>query len=494
MSRILYRKPLNAPLRPLKTVRLSDFSRGINKGKDENILPLNYAAMTYNFSARDGALKDGVGLAPFVFNGADMSPPANIRPLRAWHYRRYDPIGCKPDDRLVIYAEDGGLYARSLWYGGEFTAIEGADFSAPPDALNYRLNGDDVLIFCSGGENMTVWDGENYPYTVTDSPRITSMDVHFERLFATVDGERRQVWFSDDLDPTNWDLTPDDAGFIEMTDERGALLRAVSFLDYLYVFREYGISRISASGGQEEFAVSQLFVSSGRIRAETVTPCGDKILFLADDGLYAFNGLSAVRVLGDMSPLFNRIANDSASAAYCDNKYYLACRLDYGDGQIIGCEARPDYVNNTVIELDLSDMRCYLSRGIDVSHMAAVKCGGTGAAVIACARNADGEGMLAELDRSGAVDGVPLPKKWITPMTDFGTDKTKILKHISLQTDTDITLRIVSDGESKTVTAHGGAGIRRVPVNVKGKTLCVSFECAVSGARISSPILFFDVI
>ena len=109
---------------------------------------------------------------------------------------------------------------------------------------------------------MVVWDGVSDPYEVLDAPKISSMALHYERLFATVDGEKNSVWFSDDLDPTNWSMSLDEAGFIELIDERGALLKVVSFLDYIYIFREYGISRLTAYGDQTSFSVSNLFVSS----------------------------------------------------------------------------------------------------------------------------------------------------------------------------------------------------------------------------------------
>ena len=98
------------------------------------------------------------------------------------------------------------------------------------------------------------------------------------------------LWFSDDLDPTNWNISLDEAGFVEMADENGALLKVLSFFNYVYVFRSYGITRFYATGEQSRFSLMHLFVSSDRIIGDTVCVCGARILFLTQRGLFDFDG------------------------------------------------------------------------------------------------------------------------------------------------------------------------------------------------------------
>lgn len=197
---------------------------------------------------------------------------------------------------------------------------------------------------------MYVWDGVNAPYRVENAPDITSMALHYERLFVTVDGEKNAVWFSDDLDPTNWDASLAGGGFIQLIDERGSLNRVISYGGYVYVFRDYGISRITAFGAQTEFSVSNLFVSSGRIYPGSVALCGDTVLFLAEDGLYAFDGVSTVKMLKNLDGLFKN--GERSCSYYADGKYYLAFAREETDGKI-GCETGA-YVNNALLVLDLS--------------------------------------------------------------------------------------------------------------------------------------------
>jgi hypothetical protein len=41
-------------------------------------------------------------------------------------------------------------------------------------------------------------------YKIDNAPAFTGITMHFERMFATGGDENNTVWFSDDLDPTNW--------------------------------------------------------------------------------------------------------------------------------------------------------------------------------------------------------------------------------------------------------------------------------------------------
>ena len=74
---------------------------------------------------------------------------------------------------------------------------------------------------------------------VNNAPKITSMCVHYERIFATVQDNQNALWFCKEFDPTKWEIDGTGAGFIEMVDERGYLTKVISFLDYVYIFREY---------------------------------------------------------------------------------------------------------------------------------------------------------------------------------------------------------------------------------------------------------------
>ncbi len=491
---MFYRNGIKTPGRRQALLELTGFAAGMGSETDENILPYKYAGLAYNYSTNSGALCDGLSALPLTFDGgSDAGVIAGEDILRVWHYRRYDFAERRKDDRLLAYTKSKKIYQMRLYSGAAegFTELNGAYFNVIPDAINYRLNGDDVIILCSGEENMMVWDGDNYPYYVASSPFIVSMDIHYERLFAVVGGEQNSLWFSDDLDPTNWDLSLDGAGFIEMVDERGRMLKVISFLDYVYVFREFGISRVSAYADQENFAVSQLFVSSGRIAGNTISVCGDRIIFLAEDGLYAFDGLSARAVLPNLRSMLKRVDKSAASAVYHGGKYYLSCALDFGGDITTGCEGfNGGYTNNALIELDVRTMQCNIHRGLDIYQLACIRLDGR--SVIAAAVNADGKCRLCEIGRGENITG-RLVRLWVTPFSDLNSPKKKLIKEVTLHTEKDMTLRLETENSVQDITVKGG-GLRKARVNISGRLFRAAFITSENGVRIVSPRIRFDIL
>jgi hypothetical protein len=496
-----YRKQvLYKPKHKLK-LKFSSFSGGINTETDENILPQKYAKMTYNFEAKSGALKKGAGFEPVRLpasreNTALSREPiwtAGRRILKCWYYKRYDADLSRADDKLIIFDQDHRLYYIDIYGGGaEFTQIEDIEFEGIPAAINYRLNDEDVIIFSSPEDSMVVWNGVNLPYIVHSAPNIGSMCVHYERLFATIDGEKSSLWFSADLDPTNWDVALDAAGFIEMIDERGQLIKVVSFMDYIYVFRNNGIARVSAYGEQTQFTVSQLYVGTSKIYPESVIICGDRIIFLAEDGLYVFDGLNTYKILENIKSMFYGCDNGRAVGAYINGKYYLACRLNYGDAPYL-CE-NGEYVNNTLLQYDLATRSFSLSRGADIAYMTTVH-NETFSRLILCFRDAAYDNRLGYLSDCGKYFETGLKKIWLTPNSDFGyPDKKKVVKNLYILSKEDITLNVNCDGRTTAFFINGGQNITEQKINLSGNVIGLEFISETENPYISSPTFTIDAV
>jgi hypothetical protein len=303
------------------------------------------------------------------------------------------------------------------------------------------------------------------------------MVLHGERLFVTVAGERNAVWFSDDLDPTNWDASLTGGGFIQMMDERGALNKVISYLNYVYVFRSYGISRISALGSQSDFSVSNLFVAGGKIYPDTVALCGDTVVFLAEDGLYAFDGLSARRLLKNLDGL----VEDGASAigSYASGKYYLAFRRET-DGDKVGVESG-EYENNALLVVELTSGRYALSRGMDIRNFCFLDDYG----MTAVTR----DGKNGKVDKCGSLYGVALKKRWKIPKTDMGVVEKKLIKELYLFTEYPCTVTLVGDEKRKTILFDGKNTVQRKRLTFASRRLGVEIESNVIKAGISRPTL-----
>lgn len=353
-------------------IKFNDFRKGINLKNSDNLVGLSEAKVCYNFDFSSGSLKTSFPFQAcfdsfltesdvseeFVEGGSRLSGGA------IFYFKKYDFENQKDASKLILVTPKLNTFYLSLSdLGAKFQPL-GIKFTSLPGAINYRLDSEDVIIFSSESDNMVVWDGANEPEIVVDAPKISSMCLHGERLFATTEGGMNEVWFSDDLDPTNWSVSLVDAGFIQLADERGKPLKVVSFNGYVYIFREMGISRLSASGAQEEFFLSHLFVSSGKIYDKTICLCGDKIVFLASDGIYSFNGTETTKILADLSNMIMPAPN--SKAVFFDGKYYLSAHVDFEDG---GFEDE-QILNNALFVLDTTTGEYALYRGISVASMA----------------------------------------------------------------------------------------------------------------------------
>lgn len=479
----------------------SIFGSGMNADKDENLLSTKKAKLYYNYDIKSGALKTGLGFEKLTLpetsspNAAEreIELPEDVAFDGVWHFKYYSQTDDQKDHFLVYYGKDGNVYWCKLVsvFSESFLVDENLTFPTRPNALQYRLDNEDVMIFTEPTSNMMVWPPERDAYVVEGAPKVVSMCLHYERLFAIVEGERVQLRFSDDLDPTNWETSATQGGYIELLDERGPMNKVLSFGDYLYVFRDFGISRIMAFGDQQEFSVSGVHTSSGKIYEGSVTVCGNQILYLSKNGIHTFDGVSVSKLSLNIDSLFEGVTNENCCGAYLDNKYYLACRLNFGDGQSVGCESST-HTNNALIELDLNSGNLNIVRGVDVVSMTAVSEGYISKLI--CCFGGDNCNKIGQLCHNGKVFETPLEKAWISPQSDFGfADKKKIVKKISLVTKTPMKVKIKTEKCARTFEFCASSMPQTRRPNVVGKQIEISFLTDSQQADISKPEIIVGV-
>ena len=435
-----------------------------------NVLAFSSSPLTYNFDMSSGALRAGYG--------TKLHELVPQRAVRYWVYR--------------FYSEESGAYKEQYlfqWSNGLIQVYDAdtdktmflSNKQFPPvTAFNYRLNSVDTVFFTGMGGKLTSWNGKQL--VTHDSPPISSMALHYERLFVTSADEPTKVFFSDDLDPTNWNVSSSGAGFIELLDERGYLNKVVSFGNYLYIFRDHGISRVTAFGDQKEFSVTNLFVSAGRIYPSSVITCGDAMVFLASDGLYVFDGYECRRVLAELDGLI--VPDDDCACEYFDGKYYLACKMKFGDGKSIGCESG-SYTANGLLVYTPATGEFAVSRGLDITYMHA--CSFLGEDFLMC--NEGGKGCV--ITRCGARRGESLPKHWSSPPTDFSTAAQKHILSVHADTFTPFTVTFKAEGDDKCVAFDGSTKEQRV--DFSGNTITLAIDTSAVSPDIPPLTLYYSV-
>lgn len=438
--------------------------------RDESVIGFSTAAECYNFDGTSGALREGYGTAEHEFVPADAT--------RYYMYRYYSEERGEYLDQYVYQCANGLLkYYDPIKQMCLY--ISGTKYP-PMQALNYRLDSKDVLLVSCAGRKLCIWNGTTLKEC--QSPTITSMALHYERLFVTSADQPTKVFFSDDLDPTDFDIGADGGGFIELLDERGELNKVVSFGNYLYIFRDHGISRVTAYGDQREFSVTHLFVTAGRIFPSSIATCGSYIMFLASDGLYKFDGYECTRALENLDGLI--APRDGCSCAYFDGKYYLACAMNFRDGKNIGCENGEHSVNG-LLTVDGATGEYSVTRGTDITFMNA--CTYNGADMLVCC---DG-GRGGVITRCGKRFEIPLEKRWRGACGDFGApDVTKSVRELYIKSDVDCT--VVLDCEKKQKRIAVKRGDRRVRVNFNAKRFSLALETSAAECDIKPPTVVYS--
>ncbi|MBQ3158558.1 MAG: hypothetical protein IJB98_02570, partial [Clostridia bacterium] len=163
-------KRMRFPSESTLLLNIDSFSKGINTSLDISKSPINYAYDIKNFSFDDGNLKNGLGFddlsSLFKDNFETLKQDfENIGSIeKIFHFYIYNQKDNKREDKLIIINKELKIFYISL-YENPLTikSIRNISFSSVPTAKQYRLNGEDVIIFSSVTDNMIVWNGIDQP-------------------------------------------------------------------------------------------------------------------------------------------------------------------------------------------------------------------------------------------------------------------------------------------------------------------------------------------
>lgn len=244
------------------------------------------------------------------------------------------------------------------------------------------------------------------------------------------------------------------------------------------MFRDYGIFRLTAYGDQNDFIMKKVFTDTGRIYKDSIVLCGDKIMFCAEDGVYAFDGYDAVKV-GKEFPL----AKDKREtcAGYLENKYYLACNVDEfgGDG------------NNAVVRYDTETKDVSVLSGVRVSSLCAVKT--SNGADLICTFQDGNKNKLGMMSESGKIFDTATQKVYKSPETMLGYPLSKTVRGVSIFTKYPIELDVIFDGKRYAFDVAGSDLQQYVPIEKCGVRIAFEIKTAQQNAHIAPMFVDVDV-
>lgn len=489
-----------------KRIDFASFYGGIRTDVVASILPIKYATKTYNFCFKNGALTTGLGISPLTFLSYKTKKAEEVKwkfsyePERLYLFRAYNGVTGGVGDRLIAYHNGGNtgtgsgklVWAMTNTNIGQYMTIPKLGlYEAPMCSVNYTdTEHGDAFIFGSSMDGLKLWSPrQNNPTSISSAPLVTSLCVHFERVFATVWEKGNHIWFSEALEPTKWDATADDAGYIVLNDKlSGGANKIISFNNYLYVIRDYGITRITAFASQDSFSVQHIYSSSNLIRENTLCRCGDLIYFLQTDGLYAFDGVNVKKIETGFEGLILGQNLKNARATFYKGKYCIILNSTLSD------EVKDDY-NNTLICYDIKSGEYDIMCGIFFRDILGVISGEVERLVAIINTGEEGaKSQIVQVDESGQVGGVATKKYWESAFTDLGySDYEKCITRLSLQTKYDCKVILETEKESKEIVFKGGDVVQSKSVNLRGVMFKVKFVAETVECEISHPEITFNL-
>lgn len=474
------------------------FQNFVDKTTGESKQQLKEVKNTYNFNVCDGELTTGLGFKKLQMPTSSTEPGSEeilqfdgSKVYAIWSFKWYDINTHGYKYYMLYYNDNNNLGLTNLFAKRPIALYITTPFTQVPTGCNTRHEEDDAIVFSSLEEKglFLVTGSQNYMYE--RAPQVQSICCLYNTLFAITTDKREKLFYSSNQDLTQW--TEDDMSQIQFNDDLGGLNKVVDFNDYVYVFRDFGINKISFYSTKDTFDISQIHKADSYIYPGTIASSGDRIYFLEGGGIFSFNGSSANKVELDYNEILNKSSKDNATAVCFEGKYYLACRYDFDDNQKIGCEKEEGFVNNVLFVFDTQSKQINVLRGVDIKQLCVLN-NPYKSKVVACF-NGQHIGNVGELSMDGQVFGQASEKVWTSVYCDMGyADKIKKTKYLTIKTQTDCLITITSDQMSKTYDICGSDKIQQVKVDVFGKEMSVSIGVKKQEAKISNVKLVFDVI
>lgn len=446
-------------------------------GTDDGVLKFNQPKIVYNYICSDGSLKTGYGFSelkmPMSTDDLDSEYAITIKGSEVkslWSLVWNNKVDGVNHYYLFYYNDNNKIYYEDMLYNRVVTFPVPGTFSSIPCAVTYRKNGNDYLFFSS--EEHSVLIGNNNSTVLTDVPKLISCISHYGMFFAISYDKRAKLIYSQDCDILNWsdEKTKD----FDFSDERGQLTKLISYEDYIYIFRDFGITKLSLYGSKNEFSISHMYKSDSYIYPNSICQSGDNIFFLTRSGLKIFNGSSVKDAQIDCQSLISSCDNSLCSGACFEGKYYLACRADFQDDSLVGCEGDENgYSNNILLVYDISSQHADILRGVDIKQVFPFL-NPYKSKLLACFSNENCKGKIGQLNTDGQIFGENEVCVCQFAKTDFGYQGVKKrVKSFDILSKFNCKVLISNETTTKTFNVKANAKIQKINVGLQGKLFVV---------------------
>lgn len=480
---IFYTKRLNLPNKRTLRLKLSGFC-GIDTEKTTSTLPCDWTAKCSGFGFENHRLVAGAGIDALTVADSTLSTIGQVPPMpfQGADYAFFIGKSNAKEENgayFAVSANDGlytcGCSIRGIW---KYYPCKHKVKRAVP-----YLYGDRELLLMSGDfEGIMIFDGEKIE-AVADALRVKDLCIHEERVFAVAEGKRNSVWFSGTFDPYHWNVSQEEAGYIDFDGSIGEVNAVRSLGEYLYVFCDYGIYRLSVYADQTKFGMKKIYEDSSLIYSASIVDCAGKIVFAGMDGLRVFDGYDVgfPRInIGDVW----QSTREMCSGCYCEGYYYLSMpSREQSDGWF------SDTGEYDLLCLRMKDLSVQMINRVDLHDLRLLR-----TPVQTCAVGIGKQSdRLARIDRTGLIYGQAPTRIWSEEGIDFGESlKEKVVRGLEYDTRTPYRLRVRADNECKEFDVKPDR--HYLEIGMKGKRFGFDLICISPDVEIDAPTVLVDIL
>ncbi len=450
---------------------------GLVSSKDPYVTDMSKATRARGFAFSKGALTGKIGIDKAVkYNGAgEFEALKANQTLKDIFLFRLRSDG-EDDFQLVAQTSDGEILKTPLFREGGFESVAQIGTTGDITEANINLDGNDYLLLCSKDKDLLVLT-KSAAMVNSEAPHFSTVAVYNERVFGGVEGVENQVWFSDDFDPFNWKVSLAEAGYLNFNDEGGRVTKVISMHGHLYIFREYGIYRLTAYSVQSEFILKKVISDTGIIYAGSIEACGDCVIFFAEKGLFLFDGYNVKRVANELPEI--KCAT-SVTAAYLNGNYYMAVGLE------------DEKKNDCVIRYDVRLDSISILFGVEVTKLKAFRMNAVDDVV--CLVKTPNGMRLGRMSESGAIFDEATEKTYESPPMTAYPSKLRCIRSATFKCDGEATFFVVIDGVSFSYPVKGKGGLQTIFIDRSGYNVRFEISSGASKIRITPIRVSVDYI
>lgn len=432
---------------------------------------MNKTKLMYNFKVKQGMLTESLGLTKASsFGGRRMR--------YVTCFRRYDQDENRYFDQMVGVSTLGEfLYYDPTEENPTVHTLPDFNLFGDVNFIRYTFNGTDYLVVNAGLGGFYVWNGLSM--RIPNNPKVSRIAIYDNKLFAcSIDGFAR-VKYTYMSSPDGWgsDMT----GLL-LFNECGPGIGLATMKNYLYVFQESGISRISRIDNiSGDYDVSKVWHGSERIYEGSIATCGDEVFFCSGGGLYRFNGQSVKRVLHELDGYIT--PDEKTRSCFYRGKLYIATRA-IRDGEGFGAETSALYHNNVLVIYEPETGKFELIRGVSISDFCVMPDFNRLLVVVSGYET-------CEIKEGGYFLGETLYKSLECTATDLGSHNKKIIKGVRMGNNVPVELTVTVDGVESFYEIPPGA-VRFIRLQGVGYHLSFNLKTVYPDPKISLPVFVYS--